>query len=219
MTSKVRVSAVALSLGLVISLPAVAGNEGSASGGFSFSAGGPTNKIELNVKIDKDGRTKGQMSYSGPVDVPDQDVDGTGDAIPGGSLPDFSMNAEFDCLVVSGNRAVMSGVVTDASVKQYIGRRALLAVEDNGEGINAPAPDRLTWGLYELARQTWVPVDAEVKDDFGASLSWIATDAEREDDKGVPSRRSDDINCRSFPLETYTFIDLEHGSGNIQVRP
>jgi len=219
MKSMARVSVVAFSLVLACSLPAVAGNEGSASGGLRFSAGGLTNKIEFNVKSDKDGNAKGKMSYSGPAEIPDQDVDGTGEANRGGPLADLSMTADFDCLLVSGNRAVMSGVITGASVWELIGQRALLAVEDNGEGSNAPAPDRLTWGVYVLTRQTWVPVDAERKDDFGASLSWIATDAEREDDRGIPSRKSDDINCRSFPLEAYTFIDLEHGSGNIQVRP
>lgn len=213
-----RISAVVFCLVQTFSLPAFAGQEGSASGGFKFSVGGVEHKIEFNAKGENNGTAKGKMKYNGPAETADQDVDGTGDANRGGPVADLSMTAEFDCLQVSGNRAVMTGVITGASNFELIGQRALLAVEDNGEGSNA-APDRVTWGMYVLTRRTWVPSDSELKDDFGASLSWIATDAEREDDKGIPSRKSEDINCRTFPLGSYDYVDLERGSGNIQVRP
>ena len=77
----------------------------------------------------------------------------------------------------------------------------LLVVEDNGEGVNIPTPDKLTWGVYENSANTWIPRDAERDDDEGALLAWIAKDAERPDDAGV------------------SFADIKHGGGNVQVQP
>jgi hypothetical protein len=92
-------------------------------------------------------------------------------------------------------------------------------VQDNGEGVNQPSPDRLTWGLYESTKPDWVPVDAERPDDIGATLTWIAKDAERSDDVGIPSNQSTTVGCTSFPLSSYSFVNVPHGSGNVQVKP
>ena len=97
--------------------------------------------------------------------------------------------------------------------------RVLLVVEDGGEGVNTPTADKLTWGVYQPATPGWVPKDAERDDDNGASLTWIAKDAERDDDVGVPSNQSKVIGCGSFPLSSYSFVDVKHGGGNIQVQP
>jgi hypothetical protein len=113
----------------------------------------------------------------------------------------------------------MSGIVTEATFGNYNGQRVLLVVEDSGEGIDPSEPDKFTWGVYSAATQSWIPVDAEREDDTGASLTWIATDAEREDDAGVPSNKNAIISCQSFPVSSYSLVDVNHGDGNIQVKP
>ena len=221
MKSLLFASALALSLlGFTPPRPAATHESGpSASGSFQFSVDGLTKRVEFEARTHQDGTTSGRMTFSGPAEIPDQDVDGEGGPVTGGQLVDIFTKVEFDCLVVEGNRAVMSGVVSESTVGEHIGRRALLAVEDNGEGVDVAAPDKLTWGVYRSAERGWVPVDAERPGDDGALREWVATDAEREDDAGVPSRRSEVIGCQSFPLSSYSFVDVRHGDGNIQVRP
>jgi hypothetical protein len=124
-------------------------------------------------------------------------------------------------LVVDGNMAVMSGTVRDASLPSYIGRRVLLVAGDDVEAEpKGERQDRLTWGFYKIIKRDWIPSDAELKDDNGASLTWIATDAERRDDEGVPYPLKDDpITPKSFPLSTYSFLDVQRWSGYINVHP
>jgi hypothetical protein len=110
-------------------------------------------------------------------------------------------------------------VIASSNILAAVGRRMLLIVEDNGEGINAAAPDRLTWGVYESPETGWIPKDAERDDDNGASLTWIATDAERLDDAGIPSKKDPLVRCETFPLSSYSFVDIPHGNGNLQIRP
>src|SRR6266498_2138441 len=112
----------------------------------------------------------------------------------------------------------MSGAVSEATNPELIGDRVLLVVEDNGEGIGVFNSDKLTWGIYEPGNHSWIPEDAEVPGDTGALLDWIATDAEREDDAGVQARRSDVIGCQTFSLASFSFTDVNHGQGNIQIR-
>jgi hypothetical protein len=148
------------------------------------------------------------MTFTDPGDLQD----------PVSGYPAYYVKAAFDCLTVQHNRAVMSGVITESSVGELIGHRVLLVVEDDGEGISA-SNDKLTWGVYEPVNRNWIPQDAEVPGDNGALLDWIATDYERPDDPGIPARQSDVIGCHTFSLSAYSFIDVRHGQGNIQVRP
>ena len=53
------------------------------------------------------------------------------------ALTDVTLTLSLDCLRLDGNRAAMSGVVTDSTYAPYVGTRALMAVEDNGEGSKA----------------------------------------------------------------------------------
>jgi hypothetical protein len=129
------------------------------------------------------------------------------------------MRAQFDCLKIAENRAVMSGVIVESNVLTAIGLRVLLVVEDNTEGINQPTADKLTWGVYQNPAAGWTPKDAERDDDNGASLTWLATDAERSDDPGIPSNPSKLVGCQSFPLSSYSFVNIAHGGGNVQVKP
>ena len=188
----------------------------SASGSFQFSLDdGQIRNLEFNARVQNNGRTVGEMTFSDQAAAPVPDPDDS-TAI---NTPGAVMTAKFDCLLIEGNRAVMSGVISQSNIAAAIGLRVLLVVEDNGEGVNIPTPDKLTWGVYQSANANWTPKDAERDDDNGASLTWIAKDAEREDDPGVPSNQSKVIGCQSFPLSSYSFVDIKHGGGNVQVQP
>ena len=216
---KSTICALVLSLVLIsVAMPVLsyAGADGpSATGSFQFDLGDDKSRfLEFNARQQNKGTVVGEMSFTDPntavVDDPDTPVNET---------LGISMRATFDCLKITGNRAVMSGVITESNILNAIGLRVLLAVEDNGEGINTPTVDKLTWGVYQGSATAWIPKDAERDDDNGASLSWLATDAERTDDPGIPSNPSKVIGCQSFPLEAYTFADIRHGGGNVQVQP
>ena len=187
----------------------------SANGDFQFTLNdGSVRYIEFDVRTNKNDQTKGQMTFNDPgAAVSDDEGSGTGS--PSGLF----VTAEFDCLQIKGNGAVMSGVITQSNFQNAIGERILLVVEDNSEGINAPSLDKLTWGVYRSAATGWIPSDAEWETDPGVGLKWLATDFERSDDVGIPSDRSTVIGCNSFPLSSYALVDVEHGFGNIQVRP
>ncbi len=190
----------------------------SASGSYKFSLEDDQTKyVEFKAQTDKYGTTTGQMTFSDSAEISSQDVEGSGDPVNKDSSTGFYVKAEFDCLTVNKNRAVMSGTVKDSSLKNYIGQRVLLVVEDNGDGINEQ--DKLTWGFYKPAAEGWVPQDAEREYDEGAGMTWIATDAERKDDVGIPSKQSGVIGCQSFPLSSYSFVDMKYGEGDIQVVP
>ena len=82
------------------------------------------------------------------------------------SDPTTTLSVAFDCVVVSGNRAAMSGTIVDSSDPMLIGQQALLAVEDNGHGNNAP-PDAYVWApsttldchAFPLALAAMTPID------------------------------------------------------------
>lgn len=193
--------------------------EGNSTGGFHVPVDGGRMNIEFTARTtDSNGSGTGQMNFSAPIELPDVDEDNeTGEK---GSFANFSMKVEFDCVVIEGNRAAMSGLVRSANVVGYVGRRVILAVEDGGEG-NAAA-DKFTWGAYGARTVHWIPTDAEADFDDGWSRTWLATDAEREDDPGTvisPNTRDRDTDCRSFALSAYSYLDVPRGAGNIQVRP
>jgi len=205
----------ALAFAIFIFVPAAFAQ--SASGGFHVVTDDGTRNIEFNAQLHPNGSASGDLKFTGPLSVPDQDVDGdaTGDPSASSSL---SIRVDVDCLRVQGNRAAIGGLVRESSVSAYVGRRMLLTVEDGGEGANAE-PDRYTWGQYRSTAATWVASDAELESDSGVGLTWIATDSERTDDAGIPSTHSSEVTCKSFPLSSYALDALSQGSGNIQVRP
>lgn len=194
----------------------LAGQSGpSATGSFQFTLeDGAARFLEFNAREQNNGRVVGEMTFSDPASVPVVDPDNSVAVKSPGAL----VRASFDCLKITGNRAVMGGVIFESNVASAIGLRVLLVVEDNGEGVNASL-DKLTWGVYQPPPTGWTPKDAERDDDNGASLTWIATDSERPDDVGIPSSRSGIISCQSFSLSSYSFTDIKHGGGNLQVRP
>ncbi len=208
-----------MTLALVtLTLPALtyAGNDGpSASGNFQFSLeDGQPKFLEFNAREQNKGTVVGEMTFSDPSVVPAGDPD----AAQGPSTAGALVRAKFDCLKITGNRAVMGGVISESNILSAIGLRVLLVVEDNGEGVDA-VNDKLTWGVYQLQAGGWTPKDAERDDDNGASLSWLARDFERPDDVGIPSNLSKTVGCESFSLAAYSLVDVVHGGGNIQVQP
>jgi len=210
-------SRVFLSLALLVFAVPVAVAQ-SVSGAFHLNGADGGTDVEFNAKIHPNGSTSGDLKFSAPVSVPDQDVDADGTGDPGTTSATLSLRVDIDCLKVQGNRAAFAGQVKESSVGAYVGRRMLLTVEDSGEGKNAE-PDRYTWGQYRSTAATWVASDAELEFDPGVGLSWIATDFERDDDVGVSSNRPTGVDCQSFPLSSYALTDLPLGSGNIQVKP
>jgi hypothetical protein len=203
---------------ICLALPGLvfAGSDGpSATGSFQFQLeDGATRFLEFNAREQNNGRTVGEMTFSDPAVVPVGDPDSPGAAGAGALI-----RAKFDCLKITGNRAVMSGEIFESNILAAIGLRVLLVIEDNGEGINIPTTDKLTWGIYQRSGAGWVPKDAERDDDTGASLSWIARDFERPEEAGIPSNQSTVVGCQSFSLAAYSFVDIAHGGGNVQVQP
>jgi hypothetical protein len=199
-------------LGLAVQQTTRAVDSGpSANGGFRFRLeDGETRFLEFNAHLHGD-VADGGMKFTDPSAV----LGGEN----GSQTTGVQITAQFDCMKVEGNRAVMGGVISSSNIAEAIGHRVLLVVEDNGEGIPSAAPDRLTWGVYGLPATGWTPKDSERDEDNGASLSWIATDFERTDDVGIPSNRSAVVRCDSFPVASYSFVDIGHGNGNLQVKP
>jgi hypothetical protein len=62
-------------------------------------------------------------------------------------LSDFHVHAALDCLVVSGNKAYMSGTILTSDLPGFVGVGFALAVQDNGEGAGAPT-DLMTLFWY-----------------------------------------------------------------------
>ena len=201
----------------------------SASGSLKFTLEDDlTKSVEFKAVSEGGENTSGEMMLNGPVEIPDQDVDGTGDKFFSGRLEDLQIQAKFDGLVVEGNRAVMSGTITGSNVGDYIGQRVLLAVADglvvvepegeDGKDGEEKKLDTLTWGIYKPIERNWIPSDAELEFDDGAKLTWWATDAEREDDKGIPSRPSTEITAHTFPPSSFAF-EFKYAEGDILVTP
>src|ERR1051325_70485 len=180
----------------------------SANGTFQFTVGdGSVRYVSFDARILKDNKVTGEMTYTDPSASPEVDTD-SGDSAS--TTTGLSVKASFDCLVINGNRAVMSGVIVESNIGAALGQRVLLVVEDNDQGNNASDLDKLSWGVYKPRNLNWTPADAELENDTGASLRWIATDLERPDDVGIPSHPDTTIGCQSFPISSYAFVDVEH---------
>jgi hypothetical protein len=171
--------------------------------------------VEFDAQALSDGSATGSIYFTDEAVISAQDVDGTGE--PGEKFAGYNLKAEVDGLVVIGNKAVVSGVIRTSSVAEFVGRRVLLTVEDNGD--NTKEPDKLTWGVYKPSDKNWVASDAELKEDPGVGLTWVATDAERRDDAGVPMPRPEKIDTQTFPADSYDFVDAADGAGDIRVQP
>lgn len=188
----------------------------TAGGSYQFTLDDRLTKyVEFDARALAGGGATGRMFFSDQSAVAYQDVDGVGDPVE--QQQGFYFTADLDQMSVSGNKAVMSGVVRDASRTSLIGQRVLLTVEDNG--TNGREPDRLTWGVYKPAERRWTPSDAEREEDPGVGATWVATDAERRDDAGVPMPQSESLGALTFPFAAYAYVETTDGAGDIVVRP
>lgn len=189
-------------------------NLASAEGSVRLPAGGVESAIDFSAGADADGNASGWMQLADPGGSPVQDVDGVGIDLRG-LAPGHFFRADFDCLEVVRNKAVMSGIITDSAQADYVGRRVILVAVDNGEG----GRDELTWGVYRSEERAWLASDAEAETDPGVGTTWVATDAEREDDAGESSVPGEPATCKNLPLSSFSLIELKKGEGDIRVRP
>lgn len=202
---------------LVFPKPGAAEGQGpSVVGNFQISTGvGPTRHIEFHASKDKNGNTIGETIFR---DRSTSDTKSGGeDQSPMDSSSLFWLKAQFDCLVIDGNRAVMGGSVTESN-SRLIGHRLLLVVQD-GDASTPRERDKLTFGIYRPAGKDWVAIDSERPDDDAPPVQWIAQDSEREDDEPVSSQKSDVTRCDSFPISVFSFISANLGRGSIEVKP
>ena len=126
--------------------PGVAGPY--AAGQLTDTGDSSGRMIAFSAVIDAAGAVSGDADFDDREEVPEQDVDGTGDPdlrTRGGAR---EIHARIDCLKVSGNVAVLSGIVVTAATPRYVNKRLLLVAQDNGAD-RREAPDRYTWGIYE----------------------------------------------------------------------
>jgi hypothetical protein len=116
-----------LVVGLAIAGPASAGGNPSATGGGTAEELGETSTFTFNAVQHKDGTVNGHLVYHVRAFA-------------------ISVWMDIDCLMVTGNRAVLSGKVTKVSGDTdpfpfiYVGQDGVFQVEDNGEGGGVP-PD------------------------------------------------------------------------------
>ncbi|HZN09279.1 MAG TPA: hypothetical protein VFB65_20965 [Pyrinomonadaceae bacterium] len=187
-----------------------------ATGKYKFIMDDELSKyVEFDAKAGERGGATGYMIFTDEAKVVVQDPDG--EPVKDDPIP-FSMKADLDTMTVEKNRAVISGIVRDSSVRSYIGRWVQLVIEDN-DGVEVP--DRFGWSFCEPEVGGWIPSDAEVPDDKGAFLSWWATDAERRDDVGIPSPNIVPgmlKACKVNPLSSYEFASILKGDGAIQIQ-
>lgn len=174
--------------------------------------------VEFEARGRGDGSADGYMTLTDEAPITYQDVDGTSEQREPEEIKGYYIKAQFDSMTVTKNQAVMGGIVTDSSIRDYIGQRILLTVEDNGD--NSRVPDKVTWGVYQKTEIGWTPSDAERKEDEGVGLRWWATDYERKDDVGyeMPRDPKATTNTQTFPATAYSFIDFPYTAGDILVR-
>lgn len=197
---------------LVVPGLVLADAEGStAEGSFKFAMqDGEIKFVEFKAQEQGDGQAVGEMTFSDPTAIPVENPDDTEKPASPGVL----VRAKFDCMDTVKNTAVIGGEIFESNVPSVIGLRVLLVVEDNGvEGEK----DRVSWGIFQLPGK-WVPTDAELEDDKGASLTWWATDFERRDDVGIPMPPGKLVACKSFPLASVDFPEIKYAGGDLQVQ-
>jgi hypothetical protein len=205
-------------IGFAPALAFVPKTEGpSVVGNFQLvSEKGITRHIEFQATRNQNGSVAGAAIFR---DDPTVNVEGSTEHPSDESGQPFFFKADFDCLVINENKAIMSGSISESSSKAYIGRRVLVVAQDNGGAKDPTRRDRLTWGVYRAEQKQWATSDAERPDDQSSQLSWIASDSERAEDEGVRSDKDQVIGCQSFPLSSFSFLSGNQIHGTVLVRP
>jgi hypothetical protein len=198
----------------VISAPEPEGT--SVNGNFEiFLDKGFKRHIEFHAIRDLNGKVSGETVFRD--DGPQTPVDKSSDVLNADANKPFFLKAEFDCLTIEGNKAVMSGAVTEATSEIYVGRRVLVVAQENGGSDDPAKRDKLTWGFYRTQKNDWLAVDSE-RPDENTGQSWLATDSERNEDEGIPSNKEEVIGCQSFPISAFSFINANQGRGTVHLK-
>jgi hypothetical protein len=122
---------VALTFAVSHDAPKAAGNTASATGSGQVTINGDLRNFTFNARTDSSGVTTGETEAFNRDDG-------------------FRWHGTLNCLSVTGNRATMSGVVTDISPSSPpfdVGSPILFQVIDNGEGSNG-TPDRISLTFF-----------------------------------------------------------------------
>jgi hypothetical protein len=123
MKSTICASIMALLL-VAVALPSLtfAGADGpSATGSFQIAfEDGAARFLEFNAREQNKGTVVGEMTFSDPTVIPVGDPDAGNSGTPGALV-----RAKFDCLKITGNRAVMSGQIFDSNILNAIGSACL----------------------------------------------------------------------------------------------
>ena len=126
---------------------------------------------------------------------------------------EVSLKVATDCVNAAGERAAVSGVITESNISSYVGKRMLVVVEDSNERML----QSFTWRVYDASPRNWTPSDAELPFDNGASFSWYATDAERADDVAVRTKGVNVGDCRAVSLSSYELEPVRRGAGSLRI--
>jgi hypothetical protein len=114
MKSVVCASLAALLLAILVlpSRTSAAKDGPSASGNFQFTLDedGQPGNLEFHARVQNNGRTIGEMTFVDPSTVPVPDPDNPGAIANAGAV----ITAKFDCLKITGNQAVMSGIISQS---------------------------------------------------------------------------------------------------------
>lgn len=123
-----------------------------ASGDFTFAVGTATGAVQFDSVIKgNDGSIHGQMLFTATIDIGVESCtgencqpEGTGNTVSS----NIAVTAQFDCMVVAGNRAVMSGQINSPTDSPFFGQQTILVAEVNVAGIS-PSTDAFAWGVYK----------------------------------------------------------------------
>lgn len=88
--------------------------------------------LSLSAVTGRDGSASGQIEFHDPAPLPDQDVDGTGDPALAESKSGVRLYAEVNCLVVAGDAAIVGGQVVKSDPARYVGKQVVLLLTDSG---------------------------------------------------------------------------------------
>jgi hypothetical protein len=117
---------------------AAPGNGPSASGSGQLTVGGELRTFAFTANTQKDGSIIGQAHLNNRASDPNQ-----------------VFQVDIDCLKVVNNTAVVSGIVkVSHGPMDFTGWTGVFAVQDNGEGKNAPADRISLMGVFPPAAGT-----------------------------------------------------------------
>jgi len=180
-------------LPLLMFASAAQGKNAQANGTFDFSLGNATGTIVFEANGSDGGAVDGHMSFTTTFDAGDPDGEGVGEGEGEGGAESTAVafEADFDCLRVEDNRAVMSGVITSSTLPDRVGQQVILAVVDKVDDL-LPVQDAFSWGVYQPKYVNLAATDYDFcpepdpesefnppcNEDTGASLIWTTADAE-----------------------------------------